>query len=478
MDAAIIDEQQRLNELYNELDSMLNGNSGDNNTVDGVIIPDGFYYVGGDKETGLIISDNEEDYNKGDSHEVASSLKGNQFVWIPVESYGTTDFDESGLTYSEDIDEEMTAESQSIEASIEKYGGFYVGRYETGVENGETVVKQGKETSQVSLDEAINSSKNMYNTSSVSSTLIHGKQWDSVVNFISSNFNIKDSSQYGNYANYVVKDNNNITTSKETENRLPIVKTGYNTLLAIMGNVAITADISNEEFIMPSYESGSVFTLNTHLDAGSKAAYIRLKYEINDPDNIIKNKSDFVNSKELPEECLNNPGEVYNWTVPEIKTNVNNTMQDREATIEIRVDALQKENVSVPEEGGWPEGSWTEGEAQKKNDNNYNIKSVSNKSIIDDNLKLAYLVDQETITIEVTQMSNKPKTTGYSGSWVTNNIYDMAGNNYEWTVEKANESYVIRGGQYYNLGSTDYIAKRTLESKESEYSYRIALYLK
>lgn len=475
MDAAIIDEQQRLNELYNELDSMLNGNSGDNNTVDGVIIPDGFYYVGGDKETGLIISDNEEDYNKGDSHEVASSLKGNQFVWIPVESYGTTDFDESGLTYSEDIDEEMTAESQSIEASIEKYGGFYVGRYETGVENGETVVKQGKETSQVSLDEAINSSKNMYNTSSVSSTLIHGKQWDSVVNFISSNFNIKDSSQYGNYANYVVKDNNNITTSKETENRLPIVKTGYSSLLDIfkvgkLGTISIFLYASNNEFIVPSYESSSSFALSTRLDEGSDAAYIRLEYEINDPDNIIKNKSDFVNSKELPEECLDNEGEWYNWNVPEIKTNINNTMQDKEATIDITVYALQKENIDIPEEGGWP--------IAKNNYNSYNIMSVSNKSIIDDDLKLAWLTTKSATDINITQMSNKPKTTGYSGSWVTNNIYDMAGNNYEWTVEKANESYVIRGGQYYNLGSTDYIAKRTLESKEKEYSYRIALYLK
>ena len=59
------------------------------NSVDGVPIPNGFYYVGGTKNTGIIISDNSEDANKGVDYE-ASSFKGNQFVWVPVanpESY-------------------------------------------------------------------------------------------------------------------------------------------------------------------------------------------------------------------------------------------------------------------------------------------------------------------------------------------------------------------------------------------------------
>ena len=50
----------------------------------GVPIPVGYYYVGGTKNTGVVISDNSEDANRGDSHEVATTLKGNQFVWVPV----------------------------------------------------------------------------------------------------------------------------------------------------------------------------------------------------------------------------------------------------------------------------------------------------------------------------------------------------------------------------------------------------------
>ena len=45
-----------------------------------VPIPTNFYYVGGTKDTGVVISDNSADENKG----VDSNLSGNQFVWVPV----------------------------------------------------------------------------------------------------------------------------------------------------------------------------------------------------------------------------------------------------------------------------------------------------------------------------------------------------------------------------------------------------------
>ena len=47
---------------------------------DNVPIPKNFYYVGGTKNTGVVISDNSADENKG----VNETLAGNQFVWVPV----------------------------------------------------------------------------------------------------------------------------------------------------------------------------------------------------------------------------------------------------------------------------------------------------------------------------------------------------------------------------------------------------------
>ena len=51
---------------------------------EGVPIPVGYYYVGGTKNTGVVISDEESDENKGDAHSISATLTGNQFVWVPV----------------------------------------------------------------------------------------------------------------------------------------------------------------------------------------------------------------------------------------------------------------------------------------------------------------------------------------------------------------------------------------------------------
>jgi len=59
----------------------------DSVTSDGVPIPKGFYYVGGTIGTGVVISDNSTDENKGDGHD--KILVGNEFVWIPVPDINT-----------------------------------------------------------------------------------------------------------------------------------------------------------------------------------------------------------------------------------------------------------------------------------------------------------------------------------------------------------------------------------------------------
>ena len=98
-----------------------------------VPVPKGFYYVGGSVDTGVIISDNEADKYDGKidktTHEYATKLKGNQFVWIPctIDEYTKIDF---GMQNMASWDRETnTAEKEQIT----KYGGFYVGRYEAGV---------------------------------------------------------------------------------------------------------------------------------------------------------------------------------------------------------------------------------------------------------------------------------------------------------------------------------------------------------
>ena len=127
---------------------------GKNNTVP---VPQGFYYVGGDISTGVVISDNEVDkYEKGKdktTHEYATKLKGNQFVWIPcsINNYKKIDWGKESTKWDK--------ETNFLENSqIEKYGGFYVGRYEAGVST------LNEETGKFEDSVTFNDNKSLFNS--------------------------------------------------------------------------------------------------------------------------------------------------------------------------------------------------------------------------------------------------------------------------------------------------------------------------
>ena len=220
---------------------------------DVVTVPNEFYYVGGTKDTGVVISDNAADENKG----VDYTCVGNQFVWIPVEDYSKFVRGEaeetspgsgiykmtgsiwSGYTepyasgYSDGKGTEEKAEYDKMMLSVKNNKGFYIARFEAGdgeataartkVTTAHTVVSKknayvynyvpwGKSMSDTSAQTknnvanvagAVELSKNMYKDStSVVSTLCYGVQWDAVMNFVSdATHNIKDSRSWGNYNN-------------------------------------------------------------------------------------------------------------------------------------------------------------------------------------------------------------------------------------------------------------------------------------
>ena len=229
---------------------------------DTIPVPKGFFYVGGSIDTGVIISDNEADKYDGKTdkttHEYATKLKGNQFVWIPctIDEYTKIDF---GMTSAFSYDRETnTAE----ETQISKYGGFYVGRYEAGVstldeetgtfkdsvtftnnaslfnavttgtgingwgwQNYDFIARgkvitdsnyQNKATGNIvekansipyyhaDYYTAVEMSERLYsNNSYVQSGLITGTQWDMMIKFLSdaSNYSDMKSTQWGNYDN-------------------------------------------------------------------------------------------------------------------------------------------------------------------------------------------------------------------------------------------------------------------------------------
>ena len=92
------DEQDEMNKAVDFMDEYMNRENEDEEVkVEEVTIPKGFYYVGGTKADGIVISDSKEDENKykaqtdeGNSQIPGDGLVGNQFVWVPVDN--PTDF--------------------------------------------------------------------------------------------------------------------------------------------------------------------------------------------------------------------------------------------------------------------------------------------------------------------------------------------------------------------------------------------------
>lgn len=167
-------------------------------------VPQGFYYVGGNLDTGVIISDNEADKYNGQTdkttYEYTTSLQGNQFVWIPCTSdgaNGTIKYEKTSWGKQKAGWDTTTPKSEL--SQIEKYGGFYVGRYEAGLADTitEFTTNQKDGSSSIYNLDGVPQSKagivpwmfidwthskanaeSMYNNNYVSSGLITGTQWD------------------------------------------------------------------------------------------------------------------------------------------------------------------------------------------------------------------------------------------------------------------------------------------------------------
>ena len=144
-------EQKLLNSIENYMDLQLKlpGEKVDlpdgwnKDTVDAVLddkkniipVPKNFYYVGGNLDNGVIISDNSADAYDGKvdktTWEYTTSLVGNQFVWIPCteEKYHKTDWGSQYVYGGYD----KSGPSQAEIDKVKKYNGFYVARYEAGL---------------------------------------------------------------------------------------------------------------------------------------------------------------------------------------------------------------------------------------------------------------------------------------------------------------------------------------------------------
>ena len=222
-DSSFISKKGNHEILYSELygtgsSENPGGDTGEITEVEGVKIPKGFYYVGGSKDNGIVISDNEADKEKykDNKNEVpGDGLEGNQFVWVPVEndaefktyegySNGTKQTNVSIGTATEPYVSGYPTEKEEydkMKQSVLDNDGFYVARYEAGKENingtdkvvskkGETVwnrIAWGISMTNIGTSGAVYQSQQMYTDKEkygVTSTLIYGIQWDAIMSWI------------------------------------------------------------------------------------------------------------------------------------------------------------------------------------------------------------------------------------------------------------------------------------------------------
>ncbi len=240
-------EENELIKISNEMDSIIEGTvvpdlpSETNYTiVDGVPVPKGFEHVEGTKDTGFVIKD-----ISVDSQGNPTKTNGNEFVWVPCTEDGKNGsikydryaFSSQGWAYTQTKDEKtgeilvpayvgyvFTEEMSNIEiTSIKKYGGFYIGRYEVGVEgydvevktsntnnekewtgytNGTAVVQEDKQVwNYITRDLAKKIAEEIYTNNMVTSRLCSSYAWDTTLQFIENrNEGYATNSTGGNYS--------------------------------------------------------------------------------------------------------------------------------------------------------------------------------------------------------------------------------------------------------------------------------------
>ena len=229
-----------------------------------IIVPAGFKVVNTDEltvEKGIVIEDS----------------KGNQYVWIPCTTedsksqlhFKRTEWDvevdgadnsraskdeltltcpenysDNGLTYA--VVNEIVAQVKAEKDSVRRNGGYYIGRYEVGDENGTAVIK-ADQTPKVNINwsAAYGIAKEIGGGPGATTYLCSSYAWDTAINFIQNNgfsnyAKAREDSYNENWADKNVKDlKGNIIKVANKVERIPTGKTTPKSNIYDMGgNIA------------------------------------------------------------------------------------------------------------------------------------------------------------------------------------------------------------------------------------------------
>ncbi len=223
-------------------------------TSDGVPIPKGFDYVTGTKDTGVVIKDQNT---------------GNEFVWIAVDSIDSYKKIEGDTTSLDTLPSGVL----DAKTDVQKYGGFYIGRYECGIPISDSSAKDGIGVPTIQKDRIVwnnisyknakDSAEGLYNqvSDSVISGLMSAIDWDTTCVYISDKvLSITNSRSYGNYSDS--------TTPANVDGYGSIKTTGYSEIWKVKNIYDLAGNVG--EWVAAVRNSDKVFRGGSCLDSGSR----------------------------------------------------------------------------------------------------------------------------------------------------------------------------------------------------------------
>ena len=237
--------------VYNQIENLGQGTRNINESkYDKPYIPEEFKYLEGTVDTGFVIKD---------------KTNSNEFVWVPVENI--SEYKRGVSSDIRDLSEYFEEENEinkKLKSSVEKYGGFYIGRYETRYE-GQAQYLEGSEGTYWVGDivPVVKSSANVWNyisneyakdvaskmyVNTTKSSLINSYAYDTTLNWlISTNNKTKeqvciDSTSWGNYLDSSIYG----VLSYTEENGINSVLSSENSITKEAGKALIINSLSSD----------------------------------------------------------------------------------------------------------------------------------------------------------------------------------------------------------------------------------------
>ena len=415
-----------------------------------VPIPTGFYYVGGTKNSGLVISDAAADENKG----VNAELSGNQFVWVPVNQGQTltlivkTDerIQSIKLIRPDGTEEDLPTTQKTQEISMKSNGVYLNGIYRikvkttSGLQTTQTIIRtlygQDYTLQQLEIEKQIEEQvlpildtlkSQAIETYSTTAELLEAKSKSSVEELLTETS--QDSMLMYMYTNKIY-----------VEDQEESVREEY---MAIAGvGISIYTDNSQQQESVEKY--GGFYI--ARYEAGDASA------SETDPRESSSETSGAVVSKK--------GSYIYNYVTKSQASTLAYGMYN--------TSAVKSQLITG---AGWDRTL------------NWLVETgMSEESIFSDSKERGNYSDSTKDT-NINGESNMNYTTGRSENWEANNIYDLAGNIFECTNEKSSDSSltcVLRGGMFISEGSECPASCRFNDiegGSGSNFSFRVTLYL-